>query len=140
MARIVLNMDLNQSTEKQYSALGSFASTSVSSKAFQDVLFYLLLIGFLEYFVLKLILVLIKRWFNRFVKVPQNFCIREAGVFYFLHFLWKDSFVMKLRVSLSQGCGVGSPVIWLRLRAISIIRLRLQLRLRLRTDSNLQLY
>jgi len=37
-----------------------------------------------------------------------------------------------------QGCGVGSPVIRLRLLAISIIRL--QLRLRLWTDSNLQLY
>jgi len=33
-----------------------------------------------------------------------------------------------------QGCGVGSPVIRLRLLAISIIRLRL------RTDSDLQLY
>ena len=34
----------------------------------------------------------------------------------------------------TQGCGVGSPVIRLRLLAISIIRLRL------RTDSDLQLY
>ena len=39
-----------------------------------------------------------------------------------------------------QGCGVRSPVIRLRLLAISIIRLRLQPRLRLRTDSDLQLY
>jgi len=37
-----------------------------------------------------------------------------------------------------QGCGVGSPVIRLRLQSISIIRL--QLRLRLRADSDLQLY
>jgi len=39
---------------------------------------------------------------------------------------------------LDQGCGVGSPVIRLRLRAISIIRLWLQLPLQ--TDSDLQLY
>jgi len=38
----------------------------------------------------------------------------------------------------NQGCGVGSPVIRLRLLASSIIRLRLQLRLR--PDSDLQLY
>ena len=36
----------------------------------------------------------------------------------------------------NQGCGVGSPVIRLRLLEISIIRLQL----RLRTDSDLQLY
>ena len=35
-----------------------------------------------------------------------------------------------------QGCGVGSPVIRLRLLVISIIRLQL----RLRPDSDLQLY
>jgi len=37
-----------------------------------------------------------------------------------------------------QGCGIRSPVIRLRLLAISIIRLRLQLRLR--PDYDLQLY
>jgi len=42
--------------------------------------------------------------------------------------------ILKQTIAAAQGCGVGSPVIRLRLRllAISIVRLR--------TDSDLQLY
>jgi len=39
---------------------------------------------------------------------------------------------LEVRCSWKQGCGVGSPIIRLQLRAIAIIRLR--------TDSDLQLY
>jgi len=43
-----------------------------------------------------------------------------------------DIGIHNIRLPYKQGCGVGSPVILLRLRAISIIRLQ--------PDSDLQLY
>jgi len=58
-----------------------------------------------------------------------------------VHYGTIQNLYFKSRISnLNQGCGAGSPVIRLRLLAISIIRLRTDSDLRLRTDSNLQLY
>jgi len=62
------------------------------------------------------------------------FTVEKEGSLEVLQFSQKYYLGNCSKYSNNHGCGVGSPVIRLRLLAISIIRFRL------RTDSDLQLY